>query len=74
MDREALPLFLAAGVTSARDVGAKLETAQALKADLTSGAQLGPRLFICGPLLARLATYASRSILAVLPLAGALIS
>ncbi|MBI3800818.1 MAG: amidohydrolase family protein [Deltaproteobacteria bacterium] len=51
MDREALPLFLAAGVTSARDVGAKLETAQALKADLNSGAQLGPRLFIYGPLL-----------------------
>ncbi|HKA56051.1 MAG TPA: hypothetical protein VKJ47_20555, partial [Candidatus Binatia bacterium] len=51
MDRASLPLFLAAGVTSARDVGAKLEKAQALKADLTSGAQLGPRLFICGPLL-----------------------
>ena len=51
MDRESLPLFLAAGVTSARDVGAKLEKAQALKADLNRGAQLGPRLFICGPLL-----------------------
>jgi imidazolonepropionase-like amidohydrolase len=51
MDRESLPLFLAAGVTSARDVGAKLEKAQALKADLNSGTQLGPRLFICGPLL-----------------------
>src|SRR6476620_4804391 len=51
MDRESLPLFLAAGVTSARDVGAKLEKVQALKADLTSGAQIGPRLFICGPLL-----------------------
>ncbi len=51
MDRESLPLFLAAGVTSARDVGAKLEKVQALKADLNSGAQLGPRLFICGPLL-----------------------
>lgn len=51
MDRESLPLFLAAGVTSARDVGAKLEKAQALKADINSGAQLGPRLFIYGPLL-----------------------
>lgn len=51
MDRESLPLFLAAGVTSARDVGAKLEKAQALKADLNSGAQVGPRLLICGPLL-----------------------
>jgi len=51
MDRESLPLFLAAGVTSARDVGAKLEKAHALKADINNGAQLGPRLFICGPLL-----------------------
>jgi len=51
MDRESLPLFLAAGVTSARDVGAKLEKAQALKADINNGVQLGPRLFICGPLL-----------------------
>lgn len=51
MDRESLPLFLAAGVTSARDVGAKLEKVQALKSDLASGAQVGPRLFICGPLL-----------------------
>ncbi len=51
MDRASLPLFLAAGVTSARDVGAKLEKVQALKADLNSGAQLGPRLFMCGPLL-----------------------
>ena len=51
MDRESLPLFLAAGVTSARDVGAKLEKAQALKADLASGTQVGPRLFIYGPLL-----------------------
>ncbi len=51
MDRESLPLFIAAGVTSARDVGAKLEKVQQLKADIKSGAQLGPRLFICGPLL-----------------------
>jgi len=51
MDRESLPLFLAAGVTSARDVGAKLEKAHALRADINNGAQLGPRLFICGPLL-----------------------
>ncbi|MGH8010136.1 MAG: amidohydrolase family protein, partial [Candidatus Binatia bacterium] len=51
MDRDSLPLFLAAGVTSARDVGAKLEKVQALKAALNSGTQLGPRLFMCGPLL-----------------------
>lgn len=46
-----LPLFLAAGVTSARDVGGNLEKVKGLKADLNSGKKLGPRLFICGPLL-----------------------
>lgn len=46
-----LPLFLAAGVTTARDVGGNLAKVQALKADLNSGKKLGPRLFICGPLL-----------------------
>jgi imidazolonepropionase-like amidohydrolase len=51
MDAESLPLFLAAGVTSARDVGGKLEKVIGLKADLNSGATLGPRLFVCGPLL-----------------------
>ncbi len=51
MGDEGLPLFLAAGVTSARDVGGKLEKVQQIKADLNSGKKLGPRLFICGPLL-----------------------
>jgi imidazolonepropionase-like amidohydrolase len=46
-----LPLFLAAGVTSARDVGGNLEKVKGLKADLNGGKKLGPRLFICGPLL-----------------------
>jgi imidazolonepropionase-like amidohydrolase len=51
MGDEGLPLFLAAGVTSARDVGGKLEKVQQIKADLNGGKKLGPRLFICGPLL-----------------------
>ena len=51
MDKESLPLFLAAGVTTARDVGGKLEKVKQLKDDLNSGSLLGPRLFICGPLL-----------------------
>jgi imidazolonepropionase-like amidohydrolase len=51
MDRECLPLFLAAGVTTARDVGGKLEKVLQLRADLNSGRQLGPRLFVLGPLL-----------------------
>ena len=51
VDRESLPLFLAAGVTTVRDVGAKLEKAQQLRQDLNSGATLGPRMLIYGPLL-----------------------
>ncbi|MCE2485994.1 MAG: amidohydrolase family protein [Desulfurellaceae bacterium] len=51
MDKESLPLFLAAGVTTARDVGGKLEKVTQLKDELNSGHLLGPRLFICGPLL-----------------------
>ncbi|MBV8055024.1 MAG: amidohydrolase family protein [Deltaproteobacteria bacterium] len=51
MDKECLPLFLAAGVTTARDVGGKLEKVLQLRADLNSGRQLGPRLFVLGPLL-----------------------
>src|SRR5438132_4786151 len=51
MDKESLPLFLAAGVTTARDVGGKLEKVLQLRANLNSGAQLGPRLFVLGPLL-----------------------
>jgi imidazolonepropionase-like amidohydrolase len=51
MDQESLPLFLAAGVTSARDVGGKLEKVLQLRSDLNRGAQLGPRLFVLGPLL-----------------------
>ena len=51
MDSECLPLFLAAGVTTARDVGGKLEKVKQLRQDLNTGAKLGPRLFILGPLL-----------------------
>jgi hypothetical protein len=51
IDRECLPLFLAAGVTTARDVGGKLEKVLQLRTDLNSGRQLGPRLFVLGPLL-----------------------
>jgi len=38
-------------VTTAREVGGKLEKVLQLRADLNSGAQLGPRLFVLGPLL-----------------------
>jgi len=51
MDSECLPLFLAAGVTTARDVGGRLDLVLKNRNDLNSGKRLGPRLFVCGPLL-----------------------
>ena len=51
MDSECFPLFLAAGVTTARDVGGRLDLVLQNKEDLNSGKKLGPRLFVCGPLL-----------------------
>ncbi|MFZ5653517.1 MAG: amidohydrolase family protein [Pseudomonadota bacterium] len=51
MDAECFPLFLAAGVTAARDVGGRLDLVLQNRAELNSGARLGPRLFVCGPLL-----------------------
>ncbi len=51
LDSESLPLFVAAGVTTARDVGGKLEKVTQLREDLRTGAKLGPRLFVLGPLL-----------------------
>ena len=38
MDRACLPLFLAAGVTSVRDVGGQIDKTMAIRAELTSGA------------------------------------
>ena len=51
MDESYYPLFLAAGVTSARDLGGKLENVLALRTDLESGKLLGPRLLVYGPML-----------------------
>ena len=51
MDSECFPLFLAAGVTTARDVGGKLSKVLQNRADLNSEKKIGPRLLICGPLL-----------------------
>ncbi|OUS10410.1 hypothetical protein A9Q89_11380 [Gammaproteobacteria bacterium 53_120_T64] len=51
MDSECLPLFLAAGVTTARDVGGRLDLVLKNRDDLNRGKKLGPRLFVCGPLL-----------------------
>lgn len=51
VDEIDLQLFLGAGVTTARDVGGKLESVLALRERVNSGKVLGPRLFVCGPLL-----------------------
>lgn len=49
IDRKYLRLFVAAGVTAARDTAGDLNQLLRLKEDLLSGEELGPRLFICGP-------------------------
>lgn len=46
-----LSLFLATGVTTARDLGGKLDKVLTLRERLNKGEVLGPRLFVCGPLL-----------------------
>jgi len=46
-----LSLFLATGVTTARDVGGRLDKVLTLRERLNKGEVLGPRLFVCGPLL-----------------------
>ena len=51
MGDEGLRLFIAAGVTAARDCGGKLDGVKAVQRALASGEKLGPRLYICGPML-----------------------
>ncbi len=46
-----LSLFIATGVTTARDVGGRLDKVLTLRERLHKGEVLGPRLFVCGPLL-----------------------
>ncbi len=48
---EGLKLFMANGITSVRDCGARLELIVEVKRALLSGEKLGPRLYFCGPLL-----------------------
>jgi hypothetical protein len=45
------PLFLAAGVTSVKDVGNHLDAVLAWRAAEACGELLGPRIRVCGPLL-----------------------
>jgi imidazolonepropionase-like amidohydrolase len=46
-----LPLFIANGVTSVRDMGSELETVQAFRNQIESGELLGPRILTSGPML-----------------------
>jgi imidazolonepropionase-like amidohydrolase len=46
-----LPLFIANGVTSVRDMGSELETVQAFRNQIENGERLGPRILTSGPML-----------------------
>ena len=46
-----LPLYLAHGVTTVRDVGGNISGLSFLRADLSEGRRTGPRLYFAGPLL-----------------------
>jgi len=46
-----LPLFVAFGVTGARDMGSDLDPILAARRDVESGTQIGPRLVVSGPML-----------------------
>ncbi|HZY60559.1 MAG TPA: amidohydrolase family protein [Candidatus Binataceae bacterium] len=51
MGDEGLRLFIAAGVTAARDCGGRLEGVKAVQRALEAHEKLGPRLYVCGPML-----------------------
>jgi imidazolonepropionase-like amidohydrolase len=46
-----LPLFVANGVTSVRDMGSELEIVQSWRNDIEAGLLLGPRIMTSGPML-----------------------
>ncbi len=50
-ERVLMPLMIANGVTGARDMGGNLEQLKSLRARVTSGALLGPRIVFSGPML-----------------------
>lgn len=51
-DEDVTPLlFIANGITGVRDMGGDLEALKKWRADVASGAMLGPRMFIAGPML-----------------------
>jgi hypothetical protein len=48
---EAMPVFLAAGVTTVRDTGGPLDLMEEFRDRLAAGESPGPRLIFCGPLI-----------------------
>jgi len=48
---ESMPVFLACGVTTVRDVGGPLDAVVAIRDQLTAGDLPGPRFIFCGPLI-----------------------
>jgi len=46
-----LPLFVANGVTSVRDMGSEIETVQNWRNEMESGRLIGPRIMTSGPML-----------------------
>src|ERR1700688_1135657 len=46
-----LPLFVANGVTSVRDMGSELEVIQKWRGEIESGKLIGPRIYSPGPML-----------------------
>ena len=46
-----LPLFIANGITGVRDMGSDLDPILAARRDVASGALLGPRMVVSGPML-----------------------
>lgn len=46
-----LPLFIANGVTSVRDMGSELQEVQSWRDEIEAGRLLGPRIYTAGPML-----------------------
>jgi imidazolonepropionase-like amidohydrolase len=51
LEPEFMPLFLMNGVTSIRELGNTKDSIFDLKKQIASGEVIGPRLFVCGPVL-----------------------
>ena len=51
MHTRLLPLYLAHGVTTIRDVGGNITPLSLLRADLREADRMGPNLYFAGPLL-----------------------